>query len=138
MANDMTISVRMEIEDVQAIEDYLSKHPELANNRSLLIKNVLREYFNRDAEVPAEKTVSQEVAERDVCVDLPGTKTSEIRLTLTRRHADTLRGAVDSGDFLTEGDFIRTLLKNEFMSNESLTNRVRENYERADKKIFMQ
>ena len=138
MADDARITIRMGTEDVQAIDDYLADHPEFDDNRSLFIKNMLREYFNRDAEVNAGKNVPQNVVERDVCIDIEGTKKSEIILTLTRRYADVIRDVVDSEEFLTDGDFIRDLLKTTFMTNEAFANKLKENFEKADRKVYMQ
>ena len=51
--NDEKISLRIEAEELQRIDDYLEKHPE-AGSRSLFIKNCIREYLDRDAQVIEE------------------------------------------------------------------------------------
>ena len=138
MADDARITIRMGTEDVQAIDDYLADHPEFDDNRSLFIKNMLREYFDRDAEVVAEKFTPQSVAERDVCIDLPGTEKAEIRLSMSRRFAETLREGVRSGEYDNEGEFVRAVLRERFTTTIASIERSKLAFEKLDVNTYQQ
>jgi len=137
MANDPQVTIRMGTEEIQFIEDYLADHPEVGN-RSLFIRNLVREYFNRDAEVEAEKAASKNDAERDVCIDLPGNNKSEILLNLPRRFADALRSGIEDGTYNNEGEYIRFLLKDILTSKEDLVQKAKEAFVKTDAGLFQQ
>ena len=57
--DDEKISLRISKEELQAIDSYLSAHPE-QGSRSLFIKNAIRASLNRDAQASVEKKVEEE------------------------------------------------------------------------------
>ena len=137
MANDPQVTIRMGTEEIQCIEDYLADHPEVGN-RSLFIRNLVREYFNRDAEVETEKTVSKSDVERDVCIDLPGNNKSEILLNLPRRYADALRSGIENGTYMNEGEYIRFLLNDILSSKQESVQKAKEAFVKTDAGLFQQ
>jgi len=56
--DDEKISLRISKEELQAIDSYLSAHPE-QGSRSLFIKNAIRASLNRDAQASVEKKVEE-------------------------------------------------------------------------------
>jgi len=135
MANDPQVTIRMGTEEIQYIEDYLADHPEVGN-RSLFIRNLVREHLNRDAEVETGKTASKSDAERDVCVDLPGDGKSEILLGLSRRFADALRRMVEEGTYESEGELIRALLREKLVLRETIESDMKLAYAKANANDF--
>ena len=51
--DDEKISLRISSKELQELDAYLSEHPELGS-RSLFIRTAVREYINRDADVPRQ------------------------------------------------------------------------------------
>lgn len=49
------ISLRMGNEDIQMMDAFIESHPEVGG-RSLFIRNAIRQYISRDAEVPETET----------------------------------------------------------------------------------
>ncbi|MGE4275534.1 MAG: ribbon-helix-helix domain-containing protein [Candidatus Methanomethylophilaceae archaeon] len=57
------ITLRMESEDVQVMDEFLQSHPEISN-RSQLIRVALRNYMERDAPLERGNTLSIRLGER--------------------------------------------------------------------------
>jgi len=66
--NDEKISLRIEGEVLQKIDDYLDAHPG-SGSRSLFIKNCIRERLDRDAQASAEEP---RTSPNTITVTLPG------------------------------------------------------------------
>lgn len=78
------ISLRMGTEDIQAMDAFIESHPEVGG-RSLFIRNAIRQYIARDAEVPMEKT--------------PTNRDGKTLVELSPADKETLITLVDNGRF---------------------------------------
>lgn len=68
--DDEKISLRISKEELQAIDLYLSEHPE-EGSRSHFIKNAIRASLNRDAQATSGKGNMSEGNRRTVVVEFP-------------------------------------------------------------------
>lgn len=77
------ISLRMGTEDIQAMDAFIESHPEVGG-RSLFIRNAIRQYIARDAEVPPVKETNRD---------------GKILVELSPADKETLITLVDNGRF---------------------------------------
>lgn len=132
---DERITLRMGTDEVQHMDSYLLEHPELGT-RSLFIRTAVREYINRDAGVSvAQKTSTGKNAERDVCVSVSDGR-EEMLLTLSKRQADMLRAEAEKGLYDNEGQVLKSLIKEYFVTPEKARQEAAETYERTDPNVF--
>jgi hypothetical protein len=94
------LSLRVAAEDLQAMDDYLAVHPELGKSRSLLIRNAIRSYIDRDA---------------DVAVQSPGQGGLYVRFTETELQA--MQYMVDRGEVLDSQEFVRRVVGEKLVPN---------------------
>lgn len=76
------VSLRMGNEDIQAMDSFIESHPEVGG-RSLFIRNAIRQYISRDAEIPAET----------------GNRDGKTLVELSPADKETLITLVDNGRF---------------------------------------
>ena len=95
--NDEKISLRIDGDELERIDAYLAAHPE-EGSRSLFVKNCIRERLNRDAETPAVASKAGRAT---------------LTVVLTEKLAAAVEAAVTEGYYADEGEFIRTLIRDE-------------------------
>jgi len=135
---DERITLRMGQEEVQAMDSFLARRPELGN-RSLFIRTAVREYINRDADVSAvQRSPQGNSVERDVCVVFPN-GSGEVTVRLPKRMVDTLKIEVDErGSYLNAGELIRSWFTERHVTEEQKRQTAIESFERSDSKTYMQ
>ena len=106
------VSIRMGTEDLQAMDDFLDGHPELGG-RSLFIRTAIRQYIDRDADVP--RTGSK--------------NTVEVRLSSAE--LETIDSMVDDGTYIDRSDAIRNMMRSMMVKNATITELVQSKYEAA-------
>ena len=112
MTDDKIVSIRMGTEEIQAMDDFLGGHPELGG-RSLFIRTAVRQYIERDADVP--KTGSK--------------NTVEVRLSAAE--LETIDSMVDDGTYIDRSDAIRNIMRSMMVDNVKITELVQSKYEAA-------
>jgi Arc/MetJ-type ribon-helix-helix transcriptional regulator len=96
MDNEKVVSLRMGVEDLQLMDDYLEDHPELGKSRSLFIRNAVREYIDRDADVAKS--------------DKNG-----LFVPYTSAEMMAMKTMVDKGSYLSEAEFVRNATREYLM-----------------------
>lgn len=91
--DDEKISLRISSKELQDLDAYLNEHPELGS-RSLFIRTAVREYINRDADVPKNR-------------ESDNSRTVTVRVTEPQMMAIDSRVGVDLVD---REEFFRRLL----------------------------
>ncbi len=112
MTDDKIVSIRMGTEDLQAMDDFLDGHPELGG-RSLFIRTAIRQYIDRDADVP--RTGSK--------------NTVEVRLSSAE--LETIDSMVDDGTYIDRSDAIRNMMRSMMVNDAKITELVQSKYDAA-------
>jgi len=86
------ISVRMKDDEILEMDSYLEEHPELGG-RSLFIRNAIRAYVDRDADVPATKTKN------------------EVAVRLANAELDTIDSMIQDGIYIDRSDAVRSMIR---------------------------
>jgi Arc/MetJ-type ribon-helix-helix transcriptional regulator len=136
--DDERITLRMGQDEVQIMDSYLAKHPELGT-RSLFIRTAVREYINRDAGVSAAKVVPQDCnVDRDAYVEFHDGR-GEIRVLLTKRQMDTMKNEIEElGLYLNAGELIRSWFAERYTTEGQRKIAAQDAYGRSDPKMFPQ
>lgn len=87
------VSFRMELEDLQTMDDYLAAHPELGG-RSLFIRTAVRAFIDRDADVKTQAT-----------------NDSAVTVRFAGAEKAVLRDMVDKGVYIDTEDAVRTMVR---------------------------
>ncbi len=112
MTDDKIISIRMGTEEVQAMDDFLDGHPELGG-RSLFIRTAIRQYIERDADVPTTSTKNS------------------VEVRLSAAELETIDSMVDDGTYIDRSDAIRNIMRSMMVDNVKITELVQSKYEAA-------
>lgn len=102
------ITLRMESEDVQEMDDYLRFHPEISN-RSQLIRVALRNYMERDAPAERGNTLNITLGERFMA-----TLTKMSNGGMAESEEDLAKGIIER--FLMPQDVFQDAAKQAFQS----------------------
>ena len=112
MDDGKIISLRMGNEELQEMDAYLQDHPELGG-RSLFIRTAIREYIDRDADVPQTRNGN------------------EVAVRLANAEIDTIDSMVQDGIYIDRSDAIRQLLREQIVDREMMTELARSKHSAA-------
>lgn len=107
------ITLRMGKDELQAMDAYLKAHPE-SGNRSLLARTAVREYINRDADVPAAPK-----------------RSDGIFVGLTKRQMTALDLMLESEEIYSIDEFVRYALDLHFKTEVEVNEAARNAYKTA-------
>lgn len=106
MDDGKIISLRMGNEELQEMDAFLQEHPELGG-RSLFIRTAIREYIDRDADVPQTKN------------------RNEVAVRLANAELDTIDSLVQDGIYIDRSDAIRQLFREQIVNKEVMIDLAR-------------
>ena len=113
MADDgKIVSLRMGTEELQMMDDFLEGHPEIGG-RSLFIRNAIRQYINRDADVPVTSNKN------------------EVSVRLSAAELETIDSMVDDGAYIDRSDAIRSMMRSIMVNQDKVSELVQSKYEAA-------
>ena len=113
MADDgKIVSLRMGTEELQRMDDFLEGHPELGG-RSLFIRTAIRQYIDRDADVPTTS------------------KRNTVEVRLSAAELETIDSMVDDGTYIDRADAIREMMRSMMVNDVKITELVQSKYEAA-------
>ncbi|MBO4552293.1 MAG: hypothetical protein J5673_03755 [Candidatus Methanomethylophilaceae archaeon] len=112
MTDDKIISLRMGTEEIQAMDDFLEGHPELGG-RSLFIRTAIRQYIDRDADVPVTSNKN----------------TVEVRLSAAE--LETIDSMIDDGTYIDRADAIRNMMRSIMVNEAKIGELAKSKYEAA-------
>ena len=112
MDDGKIISMRMEARDIQSMDEFLEKHREIGG-RSVFIRNAIREYIDRDADVshPIEK--------------------NEVAVKLAAAELDTIDSMIADGIYIDRSDAIRTMVRDKVSDREAIAEMAHSKYSAA-------
>ncbi len=105
------ISMRMDARDIQSIEEYLETHPEIGG-RSIFIRNAVRAYIERDA-------------------DVSQLNTNEVAVEFAPAELDTIDSLVADGIYINRVDAIRTMVREKVANKETIQEVAQSKYSSA-------
>ena len=111
MTDEKIVSLRMGTEELQRMDDFLEGHPELGG-RSLFIRTAIRQYIDRDADVPTSNK-------------------NTVTVRLARTELETLQSMVDDGTYIDCADAIRNIIQNKFTMDPVVTKVLQTRYNDA-------
>lgn len=106
------VSLRMGIEDIRTMDDFLEGHPELGG-RSLFIRTAIRQYIDRDADVPRTSNKN------------------EVAVRFSPTELETIDSMVDDGHYIDRADAVRTLVRDTIVAKADLAEAARSKYSAA-------
>ena len=112
MTDDKIISLRMGTEEIQAMDDFLEGHPALGG-RSLFIRTAIRQYIDRDADVPVTSNKN----------------TVEVRLSAAE--LETIDSMIDDGTYIDRADAIRNMMRSIMVNEAKIGELAKSKYEAA-------
>ena len=111
MTDEKIVSLRMGTEELQRMDDFLEGHPELGG-RSLFIRTAIRQYIDRDADVPTSNK-------------------NTVTVRLARTELETLQSMVDDGTYIDCADAIRELIRSKIVDDVKVTEVAQNKYSDA-------
>ena len=111
MTDEKIVSLRMGTEEVQKMDDFLEGHPELGG-RSLFIRTAIRQYIDRDADVPTSNK-------------------NTVTVRLARTELETLQSMVDDGTYIDCADAIRNMVRSKLVNETKVTEVAQSKYSDA-------
>ena len=112
MSDEKIVSLRMGTEELQKMDDFLEGHPELGG-RSLFIRTAIRQYIDRDADVPTTS------------------KKNTVEVRLSAAELETIDSMIDDGTYIDRADAIREMMRSMMVNNVRITELVQSKYEAA-------
>ena len=109
MDDGKIISLRISNEEMQEIDSYLMEHPEVGG-RSLFIRNAIRAYVDRDADVVQTK------------------KKNETAVVLANAEMDAIDSMVEDGIYIDRSDAIRSIIREKISPRELTTEIIQSKY----------
>ena len=106
------VSLRMGTEELQMMDDFLEGHPELGG-RSLFIRTAIRQYIDRDADVPVTS------------------RKNEVAVRLSAAELETIDSMVDDGTYIDRADAIRSMMRNVMVNEVKVSELIKSKYEAA-------
>lgn len=106
------VSLRMGTEELQMMDDFLEGHPELGG-RSLFIRTAIRQYIDRDADVPVTS------------------RKNEVAVRLSAAELETIDSMVDDGAYIDRSDAIRSMMRSMMVNQTKETELIQSKYEAA-------
>ena len=112
MTDEKIVSLRMGTEELQKMDDFLEGHPELGG-RSLFIRTAIRQYIDRDADVPVTSNKN----------------TVEVRLSAAE--LETIDSMIDDGTYIDRADAIRNMMRSIMVNEAKIGELAKSKYEAA-------
>ena len=112
MTDEKIVSLRMGTEELQRMDDFLEGHPELGG-RSLFIRTAIRQYIDRDADVPVTSNKN----------------TVEVRLSAAE--LETIDSMIDDGTYIDRADAIRNMMRSIMVNEAKIGELAKSKYEAA-------
>lgn len=107
------VSLRMRMEDLRIMDDFLERHPELGG-RSLFIRTTIHQYIDKYTDTPSKLTSKNEVV---------------VRMSLAE--LETIDSMVDDGIYVDRSDAVRSLIRSKIVNDVRLTELAQSKYEAA-------